>query len=122
MKGHCTARPLPIGALSDERGALAMTYSSDGTLLPFGAVECDRVRQSLERVLGRNPLDVHSDAYSTAIARVMAHEIYHMVGNSKGHTQDGLTKRSFSSRDLYEGLLPLPDKARQQMLGSPALH
>jgi hypothetical protein len=121
MKGHCTARPLPIAALSDERGALAMTYSSDGTLLPFGAVECDRVRESLERVLGRNASYVHQNAYSTAIARVMAHEIYHMMGNSKQHTRDGVTKRSLSSRELYEGVLPLPDKARRQMVGTPAV-
>src|SRR6266567_2566814 len=38
MKGACTMVALPIGALSDERGPLAMTHSSDGTILHFGEV------------------------------------------------------------------------------------
>lgn len=52
MKGSCTMKALPIGALSDERGALAMTYSVDGEMLGFGEVECDRVRVSIQRALG----------------------------------------------------------------------
>src|ERR1700746_2445632 len=51
MKGSCTMNALPVGALSDERGALAMTHSVDGQMLSFGEVECDRVRGSLRRVL-----------------------------------------------------------------------
>lgn len=116
MKGHCTARPLPIGALSDERGALAMTYSSDGTLLPFGEVECDRVRQSLQRTLGSEGIRQHPGEYNRAIASVMAHEIYHMVGHTARHTNEGLTKESLSSQDLYNGNLALSLKAQRQLM------
>jgi predicted nucleotidyltransferase len=115
MKGHCSAGPFPIAALSDERGALAMTYSSDGELLPFGEVECDRVRTALERVFGRNAVSLHQSEYSIALARVMAHEIYHMLGNSKEHTKEGLTKHSLSSRDLYQGRLLLPSLAQERI-------
>ncbi len=111
MKGACTMSALPIGALSDERGPLAMTYSSDGQLLPFGEIECDRVRESLQRTLGRGNPKGSQTAYGTALARVMAHEMYHMIANSKAHTKEGVTRESLSSWDLLERQLPLSDRA-----------
>ncbi|HSU33510.1 MAG TPA: hypothetical protein VLJ11_19935 [Bryobacteraceae bacterium] len=115
MKGACTMNALPVGALSDERGPLAMTYTSDGKLLPFGEVECDRVRESVERTLGRGDLEGKQLAYGTALARVMAHEMYHMIANSKGHTKDGATRESLSSRELVGRQLPLGNKAEAEV-------
>ena len=100
MKGACTMNALPIGALSDERGPLAMTYTSNGQLLPFGEVECDRVRESLQRTLGRGNPEAKQSAYGTALGRVVAHEMYHMIAGSKLHTKTGLTKESLSSQEL----------------------
>lgn len=108
MKGSCTMNALPVAALSDERGALAMAYSSDGEILHFGEVECDRVRQSLQRVLGRGAPERHQKAYGAALGLLVAHEMYHMLGNQKIHTRDGLTKSSLSARELLEDNLTLP--------------
>jgi predicted nucleotidyltransferase len=115
MKGACTMNALPVGALSDERGPLAMTYTSDGKLLPFGEVECGRVRESVERTLGRGDPEGKQLAYATALARVMAHEMYHMIADSKGHTKDGATRESLSSRELLGRQLPLGNKAEAQV-------
>ncbi len=112
MKGHCTMDALPIGALSDERGALAMTYSVDGDLLPFGEVECDRVRQSIQRTLGKGDPERHQATFGIALGRVIAHEVYHMITNSSAHTKDGLTKESLSGRELSQQLLSYPAGAR----------
>lgn len=113
MRGHCTMSPaaLPIGALSDERGALAMTYSVDGKMLSFGEVECDRVRDCVQRALGKGNPEVHQAAYGIALARVMAHEMYHMLANSATHTKDGLTKKALSGRELSQAALPLAENA-----------
>jgi hypothetical protein len=113
MKGSCTmnARPMPIGALSDERGPLAMAYSSDGEVLHFGEVECDRLRHSLIRVLGPGTNTKSQNALGRAMAMVIAHEIYHMVGNAKKHTLHGLTKTSLSGDELLDGKLKLPSQA-----------
>jgi len=107
MKGHCTMDVLPIGALLDERGPLAMTYSVDGQLLSFGEVECDRVRQSVQSVLGRGNPEAHQAALGVALARVMAHEMYHMIANSAAHTKNGVTKESLYGRELSQDALPL---------------
>jgi hypothetical protein len=123
MKGSCTmsALPLPIGALSDERGPLAMAYSSDGEVLHFGEVECDRVRESLQRILGRGNSEKHQAVFGTALGLVIAHEMYHMMANSSAHTKTGVTKSSLSARELLAGDLTLPALAQQAVHRGPIL-
>lgn len=112
MAGRCDATPVPIEALSDERGPLAMAYSSDGEILPFGEVKCDRVRQCLQRTLGRGLAgDRERSAYGAALAKVMAHEIYHMLSHDPHHTHTGLTKDALSSHELLDDNMSLPDGA-----------
>lgn len=115
MKGSCTMSELrlPIGALSDERGPLAMAYASNGEMLHFGAVECDRVRESLQRLLGRANPERHQAVFGTALGLIMAHEMYHMMANSSAHTKTGFTKSSLSARELLAGDLTLPAVAQQ---------
>ena len=125
MKGSCVMDPLPIGALSDERGPLAMAYSSDGEVLHFGEVECDHIRYSLSRVLGASTSNFRQTVLGRAIGLVIGHEIYHMIANSAIHTKQGLTKESLTARELLEADLDLPvlaRKALQQALtgGRPA--
>ncbi len=103
MKGTCTMNAMPVGALSDERGPLAMTHSVDGELLPFGEVECDRVRTALQRAIGRGNPEAHQTEYGIALARVMAHEIYHMLAKSAAHTKEGLSKEALSPAELSRG-------------------
>jgi hypothetical protein len=52
------------------------------------------------------------------MAKVIAHEIYHMVGNAKDHTHHGLTKTSLSGDELLDGKLKLPSQA-VQVLAKP---
>ena len=125
MKGHCTMDALPIGALSDERGALAMTYSVDGGFLPFGEVECDRVRQSIQRTLGKGNPEGHQVAYGVALARVIAHEMYHMIANSSSHTKHGVTKESLSGSELSQQFLFYPtavSNSLQERANRPQTH
>jgi hypothetical protein len=122
MKGACSMLPMPVGALSDERGPLAMTYSSDGELLHFGEVECDRVRQSLQRVLGKGYPEKRQAALGMALGVVMAHEMYHMMANAKGHTGQGITKHSLSAEEMLAGELSIPDMARKAVQRGLASH
>lgn len=115
MRGTCSMQALPIGALSDERGPLALTHASNGELLPFGEVECDRVRRSVQRTVGRgNPL-AHESTYGAALGRVMAHEVYHMLAHSAKHTKEGVTKEALTSEELSGSRLTLPDTARERI-------
>jgi hypothetical protein len=122
MKGACSMLPMPVGALSDERGPLAMTYSSDGELLHFGEVECDRVRQSVQRVVGKGYPEKRQAALGMALAVVMAHEMYHMIANAKAHTGHGITKHSLSAEEMLAGELSIPDTARKAVQRGLASH
>jgi hypothetical protein len=115
MKGACTMTPLPIGAVLDERGPLAMTYTSNGEVLHFGEVECDQVRRSLQRILGRGYPERHQSAFGAALGRIMAHEMYHMIANAKQHTGGGVTKRSLSAEELLSDELGISDFAQKAM-------
>ena len=105
MTGHCSTEQLPIGAILDERGPLAWTYASEGEMLSFGGVQCDRVRLSLRRLFGPEAADMYSSLYGKALARVVAHEMYHMLANSPAHTKDGVSKSSLSPRELAQSPL-----------------
>ena len=115
MKGSCSLQAVPVGALSDERGPLAWTHSTNGELLPFGEVECNRVRQSLSKSFGTTNLAAHEAQYGVALARVMAHELYHMMAGSPLHTKDGLTKPALTPQELTSGKLALPRQARERL-------
>jgi predicted nucleotidyltransferase len=117
MKGSCVMEPLPMAALSDERGPLAMAYSSDGEVLHFGEVECDRIRESLGQVMGGvRTSDYRQTLLGRAIGLVIGHELYHMIANSSRHTKSGVTKESLTPHELLEGNLDLPAPARRALL------
>jgi hypothetical protein len=120
MRGSCSMQELPIAAVSDERGPLAMTFTSDGEPLHFGEVKCDRVRRSVLRTVDATSLQAQSQMwqdreYGVALARVMAHEIYHMLAQSTEHTKTGVTKRALSSSDLRSAPLRFSEDAKSRM-------
>jgi hypothetical protein len=117
MKGSCSMKSLSpqTDEFPDERGPLAMAYSSDGRILHFGEVECDRVRQCLQRVTGRGNPERHQAAFGTALGIVMAHELYHMIVGAAAHTKGGLTKKSLSARELLSGELAMPGVVNQSL-------
>ena len=92
-----------------------MAYTSDGAILPFGEVRCDKLRASLERIYGKGHLVAHSAALDLAIAHVIAHEIYHMLASSAIHTKTGVTKESLSPEELVSNDLPIPAGANDAL-------
>lgn len=75
----------------DDR-VLAETQVSDGRVLPFADVHCDLLRRFIgnagESVIGR------------AIARVAAHELYHMLTESTSHCRHGIAQAEYTREDL----------------------
>jgi len=117
MKGSCSmdASPRALPATSEDRGPLGLAFSSNGEILHFGEIECDRVRHCLQRVTGRARPEKHQAEYGTALGIVVAHEIYHMIAGAKQHTKTGLTKESLSARELLDGMLSMPGVVREAL-------
>lgn len=113
MKGHCAMHSFPV--LYDERGPLATTFSSDGRLLPFGTVECDRVRESIRHTGLSLEYRITDDALGRALGRVMAHELYHMIAGTKLHTREGLSRPSLAGSELLRPGAALEPEAYEEM-------
>ena|ERR1019366_8976990 len=86
----------------DSTGSRYRTFApvGDGTILPFTHVDCERVRTFLQTtLLGYRPQD-RERAYGRALGRVLAHELYHVYGDTPQHTARGVAKENYSVADL----------------------
>lgn len=88
--GSCSpADPVPpVSTVS-----LADTSITDGRVLPFFHVDCTRLIQMLGSQIERV-------AFGRALARVIAHELYHIVSHTAEHQDKGVAKAVFSVSDL----------------------
>jgi len=98
LKGRCDiAGLLPNHG---EPGALGWTYVSDGAILPFGDVDCDRVRSFIQVGLLGVPAKQREQAFGRAVGRVVAHELYHIFTRNPHHGSKGVAKAEYTVRDL----------------------
>jgi hypothetical protein len=122
LTGDCTVRRDSLEP-SEDFGieSLASTPVSDGEILPFSTLHCD----TLNRVIG-GALAGASDPrrpwlYGRAMARLAAHELYHVLTNTRGHSQEGVSKPCFSARDLLADHFEFESAALAKMRhGAPA--
>jgi hypothetical protein len=98
FKGKCDVS-VPAQRTSHP-GALGWTHVSDGAILPFAEIECDRIHSFLQReLLCLKPAE-REDAFGRAVARVVAHELYHIFANTQHHGSEGVGKAAYSVEDL----------------------
>jgi hypothetical protein len=83
-----------------EGGALGSTKTSDGQVLPFSELECDRIRRSIAPLAVGYSKEERESLLGRAMGRVLAHELFHVFANSDKHGQQGVTKPAYSRRDL----------------------
>ena len=80
--------------------ALGWTHVSDGVILPFSDVDCDRIGAFIRSgTLGLSRED-RETAFGHAIARVLAHELYHIFANTARHGSHGVGKGVYSVQEL----------------------
>ncbi len=80
--------------------ALGWTHMSDGVILPFSEVDCDGVREFVQRELSPEPAKLRDELYGKALARILAHELYHVFANTTHHASCGVAKAAYSVTDL----------------------
>ncbi len=113
LTGHCTLETVAMPM--DERGPLAFSYSSEGEVLPFGEVQCDRVRNSVRRLLLGRDYQTGEVLLGRALGRVLAHEMYHMLANDRKHTKSGVTRERLTAEELTGTTLTFAGKASDEM-------
>ncbi|MBK7927620.1 MAG: hypothetical protein IPJ98_09030 [Bryobacterales bacterium] len=83
---------------------LGWTHSTDGEILPFCVVDCDRVRHVVDPNIRHLPVETREFLYGKALGRVVAHELYHIIANTTGHATEGLAKPLLTASELVWGL------------------
>jgi len=101
LEGVCSysAGDEPSGT-SSRSAALAYTAVSDGHVLPFSTVNCPNLTRTLAAMLASEPGARRDFLYGRAVARVLAHEFYHILSGSMDHAPGGVAKSCFSTLDL----------------------
>jgi hypothetical protein len=98
FKGRCDVSGL--SGRSVQPGALGWTHISDGNILPFSDVDCDRIRAFIQGALLTVSREEREEAFGRALGRVLAHELYHIFANTPKHGSAGVAKESYTVQDL----------------------
>lgn len=96
--GHCEDEPMSISELHPlgEKTVLAASVVREGIVLPYADIHCDRVQKFLTRwSLANAPVAVGS-----AVGRVVAHELFHILTGSIKHGTSELSKALVTPEEL----------------------
>lgn len=113
FKGECDA-----GDIWPEPGyprALGWTHVTDGEILPFIDIDCEGVRLVVQRDITVIPASGRDAIFGRAIARVLAHELYHFLAQTKRHSGGGVAKASYTAADLLAQTLRFGKKERAML-------
>jgi len=109
FRGRCDASSLA----PPESGSsvLGWTQVSDGVVLPFSDVDCDGIRAFVRFRLLRMDKANRDGAYGRAIARVLAHELYHVFANTRQHASHGVGRASYTTEELLSPVFRFEERA-----------
>ncbi len=81
--------------------ALGTTHVSNGVVLPFADIRCDQVRRFIQAPLrsGHNR-EIREQMLGRALARVIAHELYHILLRTKSHGKTGVARATQTAAQL----------------------
>jgi hypothetical protein len=102
LMGSCAvaADPTPGPPPDDNQPKLASTAVEDGVVLPFSRIDCGAMTRVLSRLLAREAPAERAFLYGRAMARVLAHELYHVLAQTRDHAAEGIGKPCFTAADL----------------------
>jgi hypothetical protein len=100
LRGLCVARFSTAGAPLPSSAPLASSSVSDGTILPFSWVDCSTLNRFLAPVAVHQTQAEQDFLYGRSLARLLAHEFYHVLAQTDDHAPAGIAKARFSIADL----------------------
>jgi hypothetical protein len=98
FNGNCGVPPWLPDSAAD--GPLGFTYISDGAVLPFSEVACEKIAGSVGSAIFRMERAQAETAFGRAMGRVLAHELIHMISGSVIHGHEGIARSALSRSDL----------------------
>jgi len=101
LSGICQAPPrkLPMQRLKS-LPPLAASSVVDGRILPFVSVNCNALSHFVGPFLSNHSSAQRDFVYGRAMARLLAHELYHVLVQTRDHTETGIAESQVSSGEL----------------------
>lgn len=118
FKGSCDATRLALKP--PHAGPLGWTHISEGAILPFADVDCDGLRSFLQQSLMGVRANDREDVFGRALARVVAHELYHILANTQHHGSEGIGKAEYSLKNLLADDFQFGEKESMALISSKA--
>ncbi|MDX2154670.1 MAG: hypothetical protein SFV54_28260 [Bryobacteraceae bacterium] len=103
FRGNCKLDHYPI--VFDERGPLAYSLTVEGEVQPYSVVRCDHVRKSVRSAMFGGDHARADRLMGRALGRVVAHELYHIVGRTHDHGKEGIARKGLSGKALISDRL-----------------
>jgi len=100
FEGSCDVENVVQPPSADSATAYAETVVSNGKIIPYFTVDCARILRALTPTFRPMSVPMRQGLLGRAVARVMAHEIYHVLAATSVHEKTGVTKSSLSAEDL----------------------
>ena len=114
FRGDCvpTSLGVPDTNVFEKSGsALATSQVVNERILPFISLDCRAINDLLSVPIARLPAGQRDSAYGRAMARLLAHELYHFLAQTTHHTQSGIAKAAVSAADLLADHFDFDGKA-----------
>jgi len=101
LRGLCVAQFSTLAAAPLLSSVpLASSSVADGEVLPFSSVDCSALNRFLAPVALNQPQAEQDFLYGRSLARLLAHEFYHVLAQTDDHAPAGIGKARFSIADL----------------------
>ncbi len=107
VRGCCCMKASSPAAA--ESGALGWTHVGDGAVLPFSGIDCDRVRRHIQPLVTGAAPARRQALLGRALARVLAHEMYHVLARTLRHGTTGIAKPVHSAAELLSSSFAFDD-------------
>jgi hypothetical protein len=110
LQGRCNMTGIERSARPATK-ALGWTHVSDGKVLRFIDLDCNRLRVSLFSVMWGEDFQHRDFLLGRALGRVLAHELHHALGRATAHTESGLACAQIRAENLIRGTARLYENA-----------
>lgn len=99
VTGRCEMGPRHLTS-PHKPDTLGRAFITDGVILPFVELDCTQISGAIRQRLITTSSDDRPILFGRALARVLAHEIYHVMASTMHHTSEGIAAETMSSEQM----------------------
>ena len=118
--GDCSVDSLPDVPGVVRTRTLAETSVSRDHVLPYFRVDCTHIIRILAPALRPLSVPMRETILGRALARAIAHEVYHILAQTTAHEKNGIAKAALSLSDLYSNKFDFNSESLRRMQAPPS--